>query len=90
MSLSPSQSAWLWLPVFCTSDAEAVTTMQSKAHRHRVRVRSSFLWFMMYAPLKYRGLSSGARVSVFAWAKTEVHMCTSGVDFSGFFLIMEV
>ena len=28
--------------------------------------------------------------SVFAKAKTEVHMCTSSVDFNGFFLIMEV
>ena len=28
--------------------------------------------------------------SVFARAKTEAHMCASGVDFSGFFLIMEV
>ena len=46
---------------------------------------------MMYAPLKYRGsFQWGQRVSVFAQAKTEAHMCATGVDFSGFFLIMEV
>ena len=82
------QTGWL---CSCTSDAEAVTTVQSRAHRHRVRVRSSFLWFMMYAPLKYQGsFQWGQRASVFAQAKTEAHMCATGVDFSGFFLIMEV
>ena len=39
-------------------------------------------------PLK--GKAWGQRVSVFARAKTEAHMCATGVDFNGFFLIMEV
>ena len=52
MQVVPLQMRWLCTD---TSDAEAVTTMQSRAHRHRVRVKSNFLWFMMYAPLKYQG-----------------------------------